>query len=212
MNDYPFNDFSPREIAVSMVPKPNLDEAMGLPSDTGTGNSFGDTVGMMIPPRNISRKAAASRTHGLMIDPPTGDSLAGDGTRGMMPGEPEVPEAPISPEIECTFPPLEPEEEEIPINPGSAELSPEARRTRHLTGFMTPGKELRMDRRVESKKQQMAIGTKIEKEHTEDPKKASKIASDHVNENPRYYPTTRKPKGNSEKLTWVSKVPKPPKE
>jgi len=204
MSEYPFDDFSPREIATSLVPKPNVDEA-GLPSDNGVGNSFGDTVGMMIPDRGSSRGGA--RTIGLMIDPPVGDSLAGDGTRGMMPKEPHG-------HIECSFPMADEQpEKEVPIRPGSAQLAPGARKAKVSLG-MNPAadKSVTLHRRVESVNSQLKIGAKIEKEHGPSKKKALKTAKDHVKENPNYYPASPKPKGAGEKLVWTSKVPKPPKE
>jgi hypothetical protein len=207
MSDYPFDDFSPREIAVSLVPKPSVDE--GLPSDTGTGVSAGDTVGMMIPQRGaMTRRSATRHTRGLMIDPPTGDSLAGDGTRGMMPQEPR--------NVDCSFPmpAEEPEDEgEVPIQQGRAELSPETKSHRVSVGMNPPLRQpVRMQHRLESEKEQVKIGAEIEKEHTSNPKKARKIAQDHVKENPKYYPTEKKPKGCGEKLTWTCKIPAPPKE
>ena len=211
MSDYPFADFSPREIAVSLVPKPSVDE--GLPSDTGTGNAFGDTVGMMVPARGMPRRAAARRTRGLQIDVPTGDSLAGLGTRGMMPEDPG--------HIDCSFPmPDEQPEEEVPIKPGVAQHAPGTKQVRGSLGMGPSGKSVTMSHRLESKKEQIKIGTEIEKEHfTKDGKPKDKtpkeVATTHVKENPPgidYYPVTMKPKGAGEKLTWKCQVPAPPKE
>lgn len=54
-----------------------------------------------------------------------------------------------------------------------------------------------------------SIGVEVEKEHTSDPKKASKIASTHERENPLYYPPHPKPKGAKEALRWIKAQPKP---
>lgn len=211
MSDYPFADFSPREVAVSLVPAPNVDES-GLPSDTGTGNAFGDTVGMMVPTRGMSRRVAARRTRGLQIDVPTGDSLAGLGTRGMMPEEPG--------HVDCSFPmPEEQPKEEAPVQAGSAQHSPDIRKAKGMRGEFKE-QPWRISHRVESKAEQIKIGTEIEKEHfTKSGKPKDKtpkeVAATHVEENPPgidYYPVTMKPKGGGEKLTWTCKVPKPPKE
>jgi len=51
-------------------------------------------------------------------------------------------------------------------------------------------------------------GAKVEKEHTRNPKKAAKIAQDHLKENPKYYPKTPPPKGAKERLAYT-KGPKP---
>lgn len=48
-----------------------------------------------------------------------------------------------------------------------------------------------------------AIGTKVEGEHTSDPKKKARIAREHEKENPLYYPSKPKPKGKKEALRWV---------
>jgi hypothetical protein len=53
------------------------------------------------------------------------------------------------------------------------------------------------------------IGVEVEKEHTDDPKKASEIASTHERENPLYYPPRPKPKGAKEALRWIKARPKP---
>lgn len=55
----------------------------------------------------------------------------------------------------------------------------------------------------EDRAKQLRIGTRIEKEHTASSARARKIASDHLRENPRYYPTGRKPRGAKEGLRWV---------
>ena len=77
-----------------------------------------------------------------------------------------------------------------------------------------------MTSRLESKKEQIKIGTEIEKEHfTKGGKPKDKtpkeVAKTHVEENPPgidYYPVTMKPKCGGEKLTWTCKIPKPPSE
>ena len=48
-----------------------------------------------------------------------------------------------------------------------------------------------------------SIGVEVEGEHTDDPKKKSKIAREHEKENPLYYPDKPKPKGKKEALRWV---------
>lgn len=54
---------------------------------------------------------------------------------------------------------------------------------------------------------QHEIGTELEKEHFRGGKPKDKtpgaVADTHLGENPRYYPTTRKPKGSKEALRWV---------
>lgn len=65
----------------------------------------------------------------------------------------------------------------------------------------------------ESAKDQIKIGTEIEKEHftkSGKPKDLTpkEVAATHVKENPPgvdYYPKSKKPKGAGEKLTWVKK-------
>jgi hypothetical protein len=47
------------------------------------------------------------------------------------------------------------------------------------------------------------VGTEVEKEHTDSPKKASEIARTHERENPLYYPPRPKPKGAKEALRWT---------
>lgn len=54
--------------------------------------------------------------------------------------------------------------------------------------------------------EQVRIGTEIEKEHTDDPAKAERIAKDHLRENPRYYPTGKMPKGRKEALRYVESI------
>jgi hypothetical protein len=52
--------------------------------------------------------------------------------------------------------------------------------------------------------QQIRIGAEVEREHTDDPAKARQIAKDHLRENPRYYPTGKRPKGKKEALRYES--------
>ena len=54
--------------------------------------------------------------------------------------------------------------------------------------------------------EQLRIGTEIEKEHTDDPAEARRIAQDHLRENPRYYPTGKRPKGKKEALRYIESI------
>lgn len=60
---------------------------------------------------------------------------------------------------------------------------------------------------------QVKIGRRIEREHTDDPAEAERIAKDHLRENPRYYPTGQKPKNAKEALRYEADklLPRPPK-
>lgn len=57
----------------------------------------------------------------------------------------------------------------------------------------------------EDRAKQLRIGTSIEKEHTKSPARARDIASDHLRENPQYYPTSKKPTGSVEQLDYVAR-------
>ncbi len=54
---------------------------------------------------------------------------------------------------------------------------------------------------------QHAIGTELEKEHFRNGKPKDKtpgqVANTHLGENPRYYPTSKKPRGKKEAIRWV---------
>lgn len=58
----------------------------------------------------------------------------------------------------------------------------------------------------EDRAKQLRVGTEVEKEHTKNVAKARKIASDHLRENPRYYPAASKPPaGSVEQLDYVAR-------